>query len=131
MQSPPEGGESVSPDGSTIAAHASSRGLAQSPVRPRSGCREEVPLLAISLKGVELYNWQIDAVERWLASATDGDVQGTFSVFTGGGKTVMALACAERIARYEPAVRTVVVVPTVALAIQWKDRILSMTNVRE
>ncbi len=86
---------------------------------------------AISLKGVELYNWQIDAVERWLASGTDWDIQGTFSVFTGGGKTVMALACAERVARFEPAVRTVIVVPTVALAIQWKDRILLMTNVGE
>jgi superfamily II DNA or RNA helicase len=50
-------------------------------------------------------------------------------VYTGGGKTVVALACAEAAARVAgPGFRLVVVVPTIALADQWVAVLGALTN---
>jgi superfamily II DNA or RNA helicase len=59
----------------------------------------------------DLRRWQKDALERW---KTEGD-RGIVSVVTGGGKTIFALACIERI----KALTTLIVVPTAALLDQW------------
>lgn len=67
-----------------------------------------------------LADWQQDAVETWFRSrGSDGRIRGTFEVFTGGGKTVMALAIAARLHRAQPTLKVAVVVPTEALARQW------------
>ena len=63
----------------------------------------------------ELRAWQIDAQRAWELAGHRGIV----SVVTGGGKTVFALACVERI---KP-LATLVVVPTTALLEQWWEEV--------
>jgi len=55
--------------------------------------------------------WQIDALAEWERAGHRGIV----SVVTGGGKTVLALACIERVRPQA----TLIVVPTTALLEQW------------
>ena len=58
-----------------------------------------------------LRDWQREAMARWI----DAGHKGIVSVVTGGGKTVFALSCIDRL---KPET-TLVVVPTVALLDQW------------
>lgn len=58
-----------------------------------------------------LRDWQKEAMSQWIAA----DHRGIVSVVTGGGKTVFALSCIDRI---KPET-TLVIVPTVALLDQW------------
>lgn len=55
--------------------------------------------------------WQVEALEAWEAKGNRGIV----SVVTGGGKTIFALSCIEKI---RP-IATLIVVPTNALLEQW------------
>ncbi len=55
--------------------------------------------------------WQIDALDEWERAYH----RGIISVVTGGGKTVFALSCIDRI---KP-VATLIIVPTAALLEQW------------
>lgn len=55
--------------------------------------------------------WQVDALSEWERAGHRGIV----SVVTGGGKTVFALSCIDRI---KP-IATLIVVPTAALLEQW------------
>lgn len=67
-----------------------------------------------------LDDWQRGTVDAWFAARrADGSIRGTFEVFTGGGKTLMALAAAARLSRSEPDLKIAIVVPTEALARQW------------
>jgi superfamily II DNA or RNA helicase len=83
-----------------------------------------------STRGFELAAWQQEAVEKWAAGDGTGPFRGTLEIFTGGGKTLIALACALRVARDEPDLRLAVVVPTEALARQWKQVLLDRTHLR-
>lgn len=75
-------------------------------------------------KGIELYPWQEEAVKRWLEYG-----RGTVKAVTGGGKTELCLAMAERLQnRREPDLRLAVVVPTITLMEQWRDKILERGN---
>lgn len=79
-------------------------------------------------RAFDLHSWQNDAVRSWI----QGDAQpfrGTLEIFTGGGKTLIALACAEQAARQSLDFRLVVVTPTIALAEQWIDAIARYTTV--
>ena len=67
---------------------------------------------------MELYQWQKDAVNAWI----EQDTRGIADVITGAGKTVLALACAQYLRNRYP-VRVRIVVPTVPLALQWKQAI--------
>jgi superfamily II DNA or RNA helicase len=60
---------------------------------------------------IQLRDWQRAAMESWDAAGRHGIV----SAVTGSGKTVLALACAER----APEDTTLIVVPTVPLLEQW------------
>jgi superfamily II DNA or RNA helicase len=84
----------------------------------------------IATRGFELVDWQREAVSRWLSGDASGPHRGTLEIFTGGGKTLIALTCAARVAEVAPALRVAVVVPTEALAHQWTEAILRFTNVR-
>ena len=53
---------------------------------------------------------------------------GTVEVVTGGGKTLIALACAARVSELEPDVRIASPVPTQALARQWREALLKHTS---
>ncbi len=62
---------------------------------------------------VELRDYQAEAVERWMI-----DKRGVIVLPTGAGKTYVALDVIRRLS-----VSTLVVVPTLALVDQWKDKL--------
>ena len=78
--------------------------------------------------GFDLVDWQRDAVEAWKDGA-ERPHTGTLEIFTGGGKSLVALECAAEAARVEPDLRVVIVVPTEALARQWMDVVADYTTV--
>ena len=59
--------------------------------------------------------WQLEALERW----RNANRHGVASVVTGGGKTMFALQCIVDAKKTNPKIRTVILVPTVALLDQW------------
>ncbi len=79
----------------------------------------------MELRDVTLRDWQQTAVDAWVRN----DHTGTIEVVTGGGKTVIALACVERASQTAPGLKVAVVVPTTALARQWADVIEAMTDI--
>ena len=82
---------------------------------------------AITATGFTLHPWQSQAVDAWAAG--DGrPYRGTLEIVTGGGKTLIALACAARAAAQRANLRLAVVVPTEALARQWREVIISHTT---
>ncbi|CAG4907703.1 unnamed protein product [Acidithrix sp. C25] len=56
-----------------------------------------------------------------MSGDTHGPFRGTIEVFTGGGKSLIALKCIERAARESPELKVAIVAPTSALARQWID----------
>lgn len=79
-------------------------------------------------RGFDLAPWQVAAVDAWQRGSGDR-YRGTLEIFTGGGKTLIALACAERAAAASGPLRVAVVVPTEALARQWVESVARYTNV--
>ena len=59
--------------------------------------------------------WQIEALDRWRMNGRHGVV----SVVTGGGKTIFAFQCLVDARVDNPNLRTVILVPTLALLDQW------------
>ncbi|AYF29528.1 hypothetical protein CSH63_19060 [Micromonospora tulbaghiae] len=84
----------------------------------------------IRTRGFELAAWQADAVEAWVGDV-GGRYRGTLEIVTGGGKTLIALACAARAAERDPHLRLVVVVPTEALARQWRAMLERFTSLEQ
>jgi superfamily II DNA or RNA helicase len=71
-----------------------------------------------------LHDWQKDCLKAWLP-----DAKGTVKVATGCGKTIFALAAAEKLQNTkESDLRLVIVVPTIALMEQWQKD-LSKSNI--
>ncbi|RMG03281.1 MAG: DEAD/DEAH box helicase [Planctomycetota bacterium] len=92
---------------------------------PESDDRTSIPAEWSLTKGVSLYQWQQDCVAKWFANQG----RGTVKVVTGGGKTLLALAIAERLQNtLEPELRVAIVVPTIVLMHQWYDAILEHGN---
>ncbi|HLM05339.1 MAG TPA: DEAD/DEAH box helicase [Blastococcus sp.] len=80
-------------------------------------------------KGFELTPWQKEAVSAWSAGPTrDRPFFGTLEVVTGGGKTLMALACAAAAAEATHDLRLAIVVPSEALAHQWRTALERYTT---
>lgn len=77
----------------------------------------------------QLYPWQQEAVRQWIRGDRHGPYRGTLEIFTGGGKTLIALACWAEATRRQPGTRLAVVVPTEALARQWRDAVALHTSV--
>jgi len=76
-------------------------------------------------QGITLYDWQKECIDRWF----DAKCSGTVKVVTGGGKTLLGLAIAERLQnQVNPRLRVAIVVPTVVLMHQWYDAILEHGN---
>jgi superfamily II DNA or RNA helicase len=59
--------------------------------------------------------WQVEALARWRSNGR----RGVTAVVTGGGKTYFALQCMLDACRARPNIRTIIVVPTIALLDQW------------
>ncbi len=75
--------------------------------------------------GIDLYDWQKDCIERWFSAKG----RGTVKVVTGAGKTLLALALAERLQNHQaPDLRVAVIVPTIVLMHQWYDELLAHGN---
>lgn len=82
----------------------------------------------ISTRGFDLTEWQLAAVEAW-AQGKRNSHHGTLEIFTGGGKSLVGLACAGLAAQIEPDLQLAIVVPTEALARQWIEVVDRYTNV--
>jgi superfamily II DNA or RNA helicase len=76
------------------------------------------------LSGVQLYDWQQSAVQQWFAAGNRGIIK----VVTGAGKTMLALAAAERLQGLHPNLRMAIVVPTIVLLEQWREEISARSN---
>lgn len=75
--------------------------------------------------GTVLHGWQERCVDAWFANSG----RGVIKVVTGAGKTILALAIAERLQQTRvPDLRVVIVVPTVVLMNQWRDEVLGRSN---
>jgi superfamily II DNA or RNA helicase len=85
----------------------------------------------IRTRGFALVHWQQNAVEAWVQGTDGFTFRGTLEIVTGGGKTLIALACAARAAEADSSLRVAVVVPTEALARQWRDAVARYTSVPE
>lgn len=71
---------------------------------------------------MELYKWQKECLDQWHINKTRGIV----NVFTGAGKTILALAAVEELREmYKEQLHVRIVVPTIALARQWKKELVS------
>lgn len=85
----------------------------------------DVPEKWLLTKGVTLYSWQEQCIERWFQAGC----KGTVKVVTGGGKTLLALAMAEFLQNcQDPDLRVAIVVPTIVLMHQWYDELLERGN---
>ena len=84
--------------------------------------------MPIHNRGFELAEWQERALDAWVQG--DGTpFRGTLEIFTGGGKTLIALAAAARVSATVPDLRLAVVVPAEALARQWIASIARHTDI--
>lgn len=81
--------------------------------------------------GVELAAWQLAACDAWARGDESGAHRGTIEVFTGGGKSLIALECLRRASTLAPDLRAMIVVPTLALARQWRSVVLARTTLTE
>jgi superfamily II DNA or RNA helicase len=75
------------------------------------------------LRGFDLHGWQNDALAAWIAGDDGGPHRGTLEIFTGGGKTLIALSAIARIFETEPNLRVAIVAPTQALVRQWIESV--------
>jgi superfamily II DNA or RNA helicase len=84
-----------------------------------------VPVIWKLTQGVSPYAWQEECIGKW----REHGGQGTVKVVTGGGKTLLAMAIAERIQNSEsPDLRVAIVVPTIVLLHQWFDAFREHSN---
>ncbi|MDM4018173.1 DEAD/DEAH box helicase [Roseiconus lacunae] len=76
-------------------------------------------------RGIDPYDWQQKCIANWFAN----DGHGTVKVVTGGGKTLLAMAIAERVQNEKDRdLRLAIVVPTIVLMHQWYDALLEHGN---
>lgn len=75
--------------------------------------------------GIELHSWQSECVSNWFTASH----RGVIKVVTGAGKTILAIAIAERLQqKHIPELRVAIVVPTIVLLDQWRDELLTRSN---
>jgi superfamily II DNA or RNA helicase len=88
--------------------------------RPQTESSPDVPRQwRLIPEGISLYGWQEECLRRWFENC-----RGTVKVATGGGKTLFALAAAQKLQNErERDLRLVIVVPTIPLMFQWYDEL--------
>ena len=87
--------------------------------------------MTFAIVDFELHPWQSEAVDAWVRGLDGNPFTGTLEIVTGGGKTLIGLACAARAVELDSDLRLVVVVPTEALARQWRKNILQYTTLQD
>jgi len=75
-------------------------------------------------RGFVLHDWQEECVQKWF----DNGRRGVIKVVTGAGKTILALAIAQRLQKTHPTLRLAIVVPTIVLLNQWLDELADHSN---
>jgi superfamily II DNA or RNA helicase len=85
---------------------------------------------AIRTVGFELVPWQLAAVAAWEEGGAR-PFTGTLEIFTGGGKTLMAIECLHRASMRSEDLKVAIVVPTEALARQWISVVRDRTDVAD
>ena len=85
-------------------------------------------MTSIQTRNFDLVPWQQSAVEAWENGVDGQPYRGTLEIVTGGGKTLIALACAARASQADPDLKLAIVVPTEALARQWRRAIANYTS---
>lgn len=84
-----------------------------------------IPQKWILTRGITLHEWQEQCIQKWHESGQ----KGTIKVVTGGGKTVLGLALAERLQNNTATdLRVAIVVPTIVLMHQWYDELRNKGN---
>jgi superfamily II DNA or RNA helicase len=78
-------------------------------------------------RGITLHDWQENSVASWFNAGN----RGVIKVVTGAGKTILALTIAERLQREQTHLRVAIVVPTLVLLDQWREELLSKSNLPE
>ncbi len=92
---------------------------------PRSSPRVASPPRWELTKELTLHDWQQRCIEAWFANGK----RGVIKVVTGAGKTILALAIAERLQHTDtPDLRVAIVVPTIVLMDQWHEELLRRSN---
>lgn len=87
-----------------------------------------VTVRPVAFRGPQLAAWQEEALGAWRAGDRRGPRRGTLEVFTGGGKTLLAIRAYCDVSGELP--RLAVVVPTQALQDQWVEELLRQTDLR-
>ena len=82
-------------------------------------------------KDVMLFDWQNEAVRKWMVGDDAGPHRGTLEIFTGGGKSLIAMAAFAKVSEMSPTTRLVVVVPSEALARQWVGILERQTTLKK
>lgn len=80
----------------------------------------------ITTRGFQLAEWQEAACKNWQAGPRP--YHGTLEIFTGGGKTLIALQLLAVVSQLHNGLSAAIVVPTEALARQWVKNILRYTS---
>ena len=82
-------------------------------------------------KDVMLFDWQNEAVRKWAIGDDEGPYRGTLEIFTGGGKSLIAMAAFAKVSEMSPTTRLAVVVPSEALARQWVGILERQTTLKK
>jgi superfamily II DNA or RNA helicase len=76
-------------------------------------------------RGIDLHSWQKECVANWF----EAGYRGVIKVVTGAGKTMLAIAIAERLQQaHVRDLRVAIVVPTIVLLDQWREELLTRSN---
>jgi superfamily II DNA or RNA helicase len=70
------------------------------------------------------------ALHAWEHGDSGGAHRGTLEIVTGGGKTLIALEAFARATVHDDRYRLAIVVPTEALARQWRDSVVDLTTIQ-
>jgi superfamily II DNA or RNA helicase len=103
------------------ARHVDKKALDKEPTSAITSIPDEWDLT----KGIVLHDWQQRCVDAWF----DNGKRGVIKVVTGAGKTILALAIAQRLQRSEVRqLRLAIVVPTTVLLEQWREEFATKSN---
>jgi len=104
----------------------SQRKLSEEKQQLTTDVASSIPANWAMLKDINLHSWQEECIKAWFK-----EHQGTIKVVAGAGKTILALAIIEKLQKEETGLCVAIVVPTIVLLNQWKEEILSRSNLPE
>lgn len=102
-----------------------SKGAGELQPSPTSENRPGLPERWELTCGIALHPWQQQCVDAWFIAGK----RGVLKVVTGAGKTILALAIAEKLQQAATRdLRMAIVVPTVVLLDQWREELATRSN---